>query len=178
MLSAPTLRLAVVLLGATLPLPGAVPAARADAPAPTLALEADPEPPHPVGALALDPLGLAFGQYGVQLAMALGRWHGLWLAPGWEKGGGPTLQLAYHLLPVGRGLHGPFLGPVVGVGLGSPSDVERVHLGAEAGYRHVWSQVLVGAAIGGQARWRDAAGQGMRSRGELRLRLILGWAWG
>lgn len=149
----------------------------ADAPPPSLALASDTPPPLPTWSLALDPLGIAFGQYGVQLAVALAPAHVLSVAPGWDKGGGPGVEVGYELFFLGQGLSGPFLGPVAGVVLGSRSHVSAATLGAEAGYQHVWSGLLVGGAVGGQMRWREPFGRQARARLELRVRIALGWAW-
>ncbi|MFW6052168.1 MAG: hypothetical protein ACODAU_13400 [Myxococcota bacterium] len=148
-----------------------------EAPAPSLALARDPAPPHPAWGLGLDPLALAFGRYGVHLEVAPARAHALWMAPAWARGEGLSVELGYHLWPVGRGLSGPFLGPVVEVVLAGRSRVGAVSVAAEAGYQHVWSGLTVGAAVGVAARWDDPGAQGPVARARLRVRLALGWAW-
>jgi hypothetical protein len=160
-----------VLLGA--PAVGA-----GDAPAPPLAVPEDPAPPRPSVALAADPLGIAFGHYGLHVEVAVGGPHGLWLMPGWARGAGPALELGYHLWPLGRGLVGPFLGPLGGVVLGSSvSSWQGAWLGGEVGYQHAWSGLLLGVAVGAVARWsREEVTEG-RPRAEARVRLALGWVW-
>jgi hypothetical protein len=150
-----------------------------DAPAPSLSVSHDSGPPRPAFGVTADPVAIATGRYGVQLEALFGGAHGFWVAPAWAWGSGLSLELAYHIWPLARGLSGPFLGPLGGAVLGpSPRGWEAAWLGGEAGYQHVWSGLALGLAVGVVARWEA---EGTRQRGQpaagLRVRLALGWAW-
>jgi hypothetical protein len=146
-----------------------------DAPAPVLQVREDPPPPRPSLTLTADPLRVAFGWYGAEVEVALGRWNGLAVGAAWARQGGPAFELSYHLWPLGRGLSGPFVGPVVGVVLAATAAAWReVWLGGELGYQHAWSPFVLGVAAGGVARWSAVAGPGGPA---VRLRLKVGWSW-
>jgi hypothetical protein len=150
-----------------------------DAAAPDLALDSDPEPPDYVLGVSVDALGLALGTYQAHVEGVLAGAHGLWLASGWldrAQARGVSLEVGYHLWPLGRGLSGPFAGPLAGLVLQRGSGgVAQVTAGGELGYQHVAGGLLAGAAVGGAARWSFAEGTG-RDR-DWRLRVSLGWAF-
>jgi len=151
-----------------------------EAAAPSQALGSDPSPPVARIALSADPLAIYLGSYGFSMEYAPSRSQSLWLSPAWAKSGareGLSLELAWHVWILGRGLDGPFLGPVAGIGTargaGHPL---QVRAGAEVGYQAVWGGLALGLGLGVDYDWRRRGDEVDRGP-SLRVRLAFGWAY-
>jgi len=91
-----------------------------DRPAPSQQLSSDPAPPVPDLTIGVDPIGMAFGEWGGRVELALSPSHAFFFAPGYRTGvlsPGISLEVGYHLFPLGNGLDGPFVGPSVGAAI-------------------------------------------------------------
>jgi hypothetical protein len=170
----------LVLLSVASPALGQSSPASPDADAPSQALRSDPAPPVPKIALTADPLAIYFGRYGFSFELAPRRLHSLWISPAWAHAGpreGLSLELGWHIWPLGRGLDGLFLGPVAGIATSrGPGRRLALRGGAEAGYQAVWGALAVGLAVGVDYAWQRRGDE--LSRGpSLRVRLSFGWAY-
>lgn len=171
--------LGIAVLGCAAADAGAQPPA--DAEPPSQAVRTDAPVPYPALAVALDPVGVAFGTYGVHFEAAPHGAHGIWLAPAWVRRArvrGFALEAGYHLWLLGRGLDGLFVGPFGALVLGVPAGeaVAEARIGAEAGYQHVWGPVVLGVGVGATRVWRFAS-RARGSRVAARIRAVLGWVW-
>lgn len=146
--------------------------------APSQEIPSDVRTDHVVVAAAIDPLGVVFGLYRATVEMAPLRHHGIWISGGWaarEDAQGVHLALAYHLLPLGRGVAGFFLGPVASVAWLPDAPFNAIGLGFEAGYQHTFGAFIVGGALGAEHRWTSLSTPS--TSWAPRLRLTVGWSW-
>ncbi|MCS6798631.1 MAG: hypothetical protein NZ898_08875 [Myxococcota bacterium] len=170
-----------VMLGAMLLLLGTTVRAE-DAPAPSLALRTDPDRPTWSVAVSVDPLAGWLGVWGIRAEIAAGSAHVVtgWLA--WVSGderGQAELEAGYRLFPLGRGLEGPFVGPVVGARLLEPGTMRLLPwVGADLGGQVVWEGLLLGGRVGLEvSRGPRAQGWTLGTSVGVRGGLALGWAW-
>ncbi|MDH5492997.1 MAG: hypothetical protein OEY14_13665 [Myxococcales bacterium] len=149
----------------------------ADLPAPSQRLASDATPAAPAWSLSVDPLGVAFGAYGLGLERCFASHHGVWLSAAWEAEAGPSalsLGLGYRLHPLGRGVEGLLLGLSFEAALRAAPATPRLELGLEGGYQAVWRGLLLGLTLGVE---HQIAPPPQTSPWALRVRLALGWAW-
>ncbi len=131
------------------------PAALAQDPeAPTQTLATDPSPPTPIGAVTLDPVGMAFGEWTARFELGLSPSHALFLEGGYRStapSAGVALELGYHLYPLGEGVAGPFIGPSVGAAITTDRAVVSLFGALEAGWQLVLGPFALGLSGGVEA---------------------------
>jgi hypothetical protein len=154
----------------------AVALADEDAIAPPLALDIDPARPMYRYATYIDPVALFQDGYGFSVMASLGRFASVTISPFGKGGDDGTLglELGLHARPLGRALHGPFVGGGVGALLlrGEGDDEEAFRVFADAGYGHVLGGMLLGASLGATVTFTD----GTRDVAP-RIRVMLGFAF-
>jgi hypothetical protein len=145
----------VLLVGVvlTISLPGAMAHAQ-DPEAPSQELSTDPEPPTPLGAATVDPLGMAFGEWTARFELALVPAHAILVEVGYRDTSlspGITVELGYHLYPLGEGVDGPFVGPSVGFAITTDRAEVSAFGALEAGWQLVLGPFALGIAGGIEA---------------------------
>jgi hypothetical protein len=124
-----------------------------DRPGPSLELGSDPEPSFYRVAITADPVGAFFGEWGLRVAWAPAAAHAIYVEPAYLhrfEMDGLSLEIGYHLHPLGDGLSGPFLGVGVSAGAMRPSAPDAIlAASAEAGWRFIWKGIVL--AISGGA---------------------------
>ena len=120
-----------------------------DAPAPSLAVETDPDLPYYVLAVTADPLAAFFGDYGLRIEGAAGDAHALFARPSYivADTDALSLEVGYHLFYLGEGLDGGYLGPALGVAV-TTARALTVSASVEAGWQWVWDGLVLGVAGG------------------------------
>lgn len=152
-----------------------------DGAAPSLAVEADTDPPGYVFSLTADALGLVLGHYALSFEIAFAPAHAVWLSPSYDAVDGASgfgLEAGYHLWPLAEGTEGLFLGPVLGAARAS-SDQESatvLSVAAEIGWQVVWGGFAIAAGAGATLAY---ARSDSRETTEVipRVRISLGWSW-
>ncbi len=145
--------------------------------APSQGLSTDPAPPVPDLAISVDPIAMALGEWGARGEVAVTPSHALFVSPGYRTGAispGISLEVGYHLFPLGDGLDGPFIGPLVGVAISLDSVGVSVRGGAEAGWQVILGALALGLSAGVEAHL--SASQGAAAVVVPRISLHLGYA--
>ena len=137
---------ATVLFGAT----AAACAQERDHEAPTLAVRTDRDAPHYTVGISADPVAVALGDYELYGEVVAARVHGFRLEFGWSKiivAQGAAVGIVYRLWPLSEGLSGPYLGPLVRLGIepGEQAPALLLTVGGELGLQYVWRGIVVGA---------------------------------
>lgn len=152
--------------------------ARADAPAPTQALETDPEPPGRVLGLSADVAAMLLGDFALRVdatvvpALSLGAVLGMSRRYGSDDLLVEAVTTAWFL---GRALEGPHVSAVVGLAWSGPwsqRDVLAARAGGELGWQFLWDVVSITVGGGAHAVFRDGG-----VAVEPRLRAALGLAF-
>ncbi|MBW2460844.1 MAG: hypothetical protein JRH11_04305 [Deltaproteobacteria bacterium] len=163
-------------LGASLG-PRAALAQAEDRVAPSQNLSTDPAPPVPDLAIGVDPIAMALGEWGARGELAVTPSHALFVSPGYRTGAlspGISLEIGYHLFPLGDGLDGPFIGPSIGVAVSVDSARVSLRGGATAGWQVILGALALGFSAGVEAHL--LASQGAAAIVVPRISLHLGYA--
>lgn len=145
-----------------------------DAAAPPLSLDLDPARPLYRYATYIDPVAIWKDGYGLSVVGCLGRFASVTASPFGKGGDDATLglELGVHARPLGRGVHGPFVGGGVGALLMRGEHEQAFRVFADAGYGHVFGGMLIGGAVGATVVFTD----GERDLSP-RVRVVLGFAF-
>jgi hypothetical protein len=153
--------------------------ARAQDPeAPSQELSTDPEPPTPLGAATVDPVGMAFGEWTARFELALLPAHALVVEAGYRDTAlspGITMELGYHLYPMGEGVDGPFAGLSVGFAITTDRAEVSAFGALEAGWQLILGPFALGIAGGIEAHVQFDQGEAVELAP--RISVSLGYAF-
>ncbi len=153
--------------------------AQGGASAPPLSLASDPEPPYWAIAATTDAVGPFFGDFTLEVDVAIGRAHSLFVRPRYFDAygsGGIGAEIGYRLHPLAEGLARLFLDIAIGAGaLDFETPQATLWAGADVGWRFVWGGLVLGVS-GGVCVGMTVDGQDEIAIAP-RIRAELGYAW-
>jgi hypothetical protein len=131
---------------------------RGDAPPPTQALDSDPRIPFGRVEISADGAAIAFGDYALRFDVAPEPWISVWACAGLTRRHGSDavlLESGIGLWPLGKGLEGLWIAPVVGIAIAGPWNGEsptarsNLRFGGDIGWQFLWGALAIAVGAGG-----------------------------